>query len=81
MSLSLALARSIGWMITLANVAAEPPQTNGSAIVAIPLFFSGIVLFLTWSIDATDLGGVRVDNRMRYHDITPPIMCSKCGWQ
>ena len=39
----LALAKSIGWMITLANVAAEPPQTNGSAMVAIPPFFSGIV--------------------------------------
>jgi len=80
MSLSLALAKSIGWMITLANVAAEPPQTNGSAIVAIPLFFSGIVIFLMRIIDATDLGGVRVDNRMRYHDITM-FMCSKCGWE
>ena len=38
----LALAKSMGWMTTLANVAAEPPQTNGSAMLAIPPFFSGM---------------------------------------
>ena len=32
----------MGWMTTLANVAAEPPQTNGSAMLAIPPFFSGM---------------------------------------
>lgn len=33
------MARSIGWMTTLANVAADPPQTNGSAILAALLPF------------------------------------------
>ena len=36
-------ARSIGWIAILANVAAVPPQTNGSAIFA--TLFSGMVVF------------------------------------
>ncbi len=36
-------ARSIGWMIMLAKVAADPPHTNGSAALANP-FVSGILL-------------------------------------
>lgn len=35
------LARSIGWITTEANVAAEPPQTKGSASLAIEV--SGMV--------------------------------------
>ena len=38
------LARSIGWMATEAKVAADPPQTKGSAVFAIPMviaFFCG----------------------------------------
>ena len=31
------LARSIGWMMTDAKVAAEPPQTKGSAVLANPM--------------------------------------------
>jgi len=30
------LAKSIGWITQLANVAAEPPHTNGCAIAANP---------------------------------------------
>ena len=35
------LARSMGWMTMEANVAAEPPQTKGSASLAMDV--SGIV--------------------------------------
>ena len=31
------LARSIGWMTTDAKVAAEPPHTKGSAVLANPM--------------------------------------------
>ena len=35
------LARSIGWMMTDAKVAAEPPQTKGSAVLANPMMVGG----------------------------------------
>ena len=35
------LARSIGWMMTDAKVAAEPPQTKGSAVLASPMMVGG----------------------------------------
>ena len=38
------LARSMGWMTTLANVAAAPPQTKGCNDLAMGLGFAGVMV-------------------------------------